>query len=431
MASDRRIAPGAAGGAAALVIAGILVAALSLRGPIVSPTPVLRQIETDLGIGAATAGLLTTAPVLMFALLTPVAALVIRRAGAELALMITLTGVLLGTFLRAVPGFGWMLAGMIVIGASITVGNVVIPVIIRRDVAPERVALVTAAYVAMLNAGSLLTSLLTVPIASVIGWNLALLAWSVITIAGMLLWGLHLRHAAARGDLWGERFSGAPRAGAASVGDRNADALTGPVPVPLGRGRMRGDSMFRHPVPWMLLLAFAGQAAVYYGFATWLPTLIADDLGVSAAAAGGLTAFFHGVAVVGAFVVPLLARFTPRIVPAVAICVSWVVLTVGMLVAPEWAAVWLSFGAIGHAGGFVVIFSTLVAIARSDAEAAGMSALVQGGGYGAAALAAPAMGALHEATGGWEAVLLASLVVVLIYCVLLLAAVIVSWRAPR
>ena len=235
MASDRRIAPGAAGGAAGLVIAGILVAALSLRGPIVSPTPVLRQIESDLGIGAATAGLLTTAPVLMFALLTPVAALVIRRAGAELALMITLTGVLLGTFLRAVPGFGWMLAGMIVIGASITVGNVVIPVIIRRDVAPERVALVTAAYVAMLNAGSLLTSLLTVPIASVIGWNLALVAWSVITIAGMLLWVLHLRRAASRGELWGERFSGAQRSAAASVADREADTLTGPVPVPLGR----------------------------------------------------------------------------------------------------------------------------------------------------------------------------------------------------
>ena len=48
-----------------------------------------------------------------------------------------------------------------------------------------------------------------------------------------------------------------------------------------------------------------------------------------------------------------------------------------------------------------------------------------------AALAAPAMGALHEVTGGWDAVLLASLVVVLAYCVLLVAAVIVSWRAPR
>ena len=157
------------------VLAGVLVAALSMRGPIVAPTPVLRDIEQDFGIGSATAGLLTTAPVLMFALLTPLAALVIRRAGAELALMLSLSGVLLGTVIRAIPGFGWMLAGMLVIGAAVTIGNVVIPVIIRRDVPPARVGVVTAAYVATLNAGSLVTSLATAPLAAVIGWPAALL----------------------------------------------------------------------------------------------------------------------------------------------------------------------------------------------------------------------------------------------------------------
>src|SRR5688500_16733083 len=119
---------------------------MSLRGPFVAPAPVLAEIEIYLGIGSGTAGLLTTALVLLFGLLTPLAALVIRRAGAELALLISLSGVLIGTFIRALPGFGWMLAGMLVIGASITIGNVVVPVIIRRDVPPDRVALVTAAY---------------------------------------------------------------------------------------------------------------------------------------------------------------------------------------------------------------------------------------------------------------------------------------------
>ena len=79
-----------------LVISGVLVAAVSLRGPIVAPTPVLSEIEATSAIGTATAGLLTTAPVLMFAVLTPVAALVIRRAGAELALLLSLSGVLVG-----------------------------------------------------------------------------------------------------------------------------------------------------------------------------------------------------------------------------------------------------------------------------------------------------------------------------------------------
>ncbi len=214
-----------------LVVAGVLVAALSLRGPIVAPTPVLRLIEDDLDIGAAAAGLLTTAPVLMFALLTPVAALVIRRAGAEVALLLSLSGVLVGTFIRALPGFGWMLAGMLVIGASITIGNVVIPVIIRRDVPPERVGLVTGAYVATLNVGSLVTSLLTAPLAAAIGWQLALLAWSALTLGGIALWSVHLSRSrrVAGGD---ERYSG----------DR---PVTRPVPLDLDPATVTGPAARR------------------------------------------------------------------------------------------------------------------------------------------------------------------------------------------
>lgn len=129
----------------------------------------------DLGIGSASAGLLTTAPVVMFALMTPLAALVIRRAGPELALLIALGGVMIGTLVRALPGFGSMLAGMVIMGATITVGNVVIPVIIRRDLPRERTAVATAAYTATLNVGSLLTALATVPLAEARGWSAALL----------------------------------------------------------------------------------------------------------------------------------------------------------------------------------------------------------------------------------------------------------------
>ena len=405
------------------VLAGVLVAALSMRGPIVAPTPVLRDIEQDFGIGSATAGLLTTAPVLMFALLTPLAALVIRRAGAELALMLSLSGVLLGTVIRAIPGFGWMLAGMLVIGAAVTIGNVVIPVIIRRDVPPARVGVVTAAYVATLNAGSLVTSLATAPLAAVIGWPAALLAWSLLTVAGIVLWGVHLRRSRQAGQEWGDRYSGderQPSDGSRAGRDMDPTTLTGPMPV-VARGRSE-RAMIRRPVTWLLLVAFAGQVTIYYALSTWLPTLTADELGLDAAAAGALSSLFQGAGIVGAFVVPLLARFTPAIVPTLTICVSWLVLTVGMLVAPQLTWLWLTIGAIGHAGGFVVIFTTLVMVARSDSEAAGMSALVQGGGYGIGALGAPVMGALHEATGGWTAALALMVVLAVLYCVALLAA---------
>src|SRR5690606_27041459 len=122
------------------VLIGALLAALSLRTPIISVTPVLPEISGDMGLNGVQAGFITTVPVLTFALITPIAALTIRRAGPELALLSTLCGVLVGTVIRAMPGYPAMLVGMLVIGAAITIGNVVIPVIIRRDLPPERTA---------------------------------------------------------------------------------------------------------------------------------------------------------------------------------------------------------------------------------------------------------------------------------------------------
>jgi CP family cyanate transporter-like MFS transporter len=380
-----------------LVIAGVLVAALSLRGPVLSVTPVLRDIEHDYALDAATASLLTTFPVLMFAALTPVAAILIRRAGAELALLACLAAVAAGTLLRTLPGFGWMLAGMVVIGAGITVGNVVIPVIIGRDVPASHVPTVTAAYTAALNGGSLLTTLTTASIAEVTGWPLALLLWILLTVAGIVLWGLHLWRDRLRDRRWDEDLAaGAPGADRVS--------LTGPVPVPTRR-----SDILRNPVVWLLVAAFGCQSAGYYGLSTWLPSMLGDLTGADATVAGAQASIFQGVAIAGAFVVPALARYLPLAVPAALVSACWLILSAGMLLAPELFVLWVSLGGVAHAGGFVVIFTVMVGIARSDAEAAGMSALVQGTAYLFGAASAPILGAVHEATGGWTAPLTVTL----------------------
>jgi CP family cyanate transporter-like MFS transporter len=265
-----------------------------------------------------------------------------------------------------------------------------------------------------------MTSLLTAPLAELIGWPSALLAWSALTIGGIVLWGVHLRRTRRAGDEWGERYSGGEGRVDSSGADVDPTTLTGPMPVVARGGRER--SIARRPVTWLLLIAFAIQVAIYYGLSTWLPTLSAEELGLDASAAGALASLFQGAGIVGAFVVPLLARFTPAIVPTLTICVSWLILTTGMLVAPQLTWLWLTIGAIGHAGGFVVIFTTLVTISRSDSEAAGMSALVQGGGYAIGALGAPIMGALHEVTGNWTSALALLVVLAVGYCAALLGA---------
>ncbi|MEL5990450.1 CynX/NimT family MFS transporter [Microbacterium phosphatis] len=397
-----------------LVISGVLVAALSLRGPILSVTPVLRDIAQDYGLDGATASLLTTFPILMFAAITPVAAVVIRRAGAELALMACLVGVAAGTLLRTIPGFGWMLVGMIVIGAGITIGNVVIPVIIGRDVPGRQVSTVTAAYTAALNGGSLLTTLTTASIAEATGWPLALLLWIALTLLGIALWGLHLWRDRIPGVRWDERATDArPGAGPSDVA-----SLTGPVPVMNGRGEV-----LRNPIVWLLVAAFACQSAGYYGMSTWLPAMLGDMTGSEPAGAGALASIFQGVAIAGAFVVPALARWLPLAVPAAVVAACWIALSTGMLLAPDLFPLWVSLGGVAHAGGFVVIFTVMVAIARSSAEAAAMSALVQGAAYLVGASSGPILGAVHEATGGWTAPLTITLSLAVGFTVCLLTAV--------
>ncbi len=92
------------------------------------------------------------------------------------------------------------------------------------------------------------------------------------------------------------------------------------------------------------------------------------------------------------------------------------------------AAVWASFGAIAHSSGFVLIFTAMVRVSRSDAEAATMSALVQGGGYVLAALGAPLLGALNEISGGWQAPMLAVIAATVVYSTALVSAMFVALR---
>lgn len=403
-----------------LVVAGVLVAALSLRAPVLAVSPVLRDIERQLGLDAAGASLIMTSAVLMFAVVTPAAALVIRRAGPELALLVCLAGVIAGTLVRSVPSYGWMIAGMIVAGAAITIGNVVIPVIIRRDVPERHVATVTAAYTAMLNVGSLFATLGTAPLAQLTGWPLALLSWSLLSVVGIVLWVVHLRRDRVTGATWAERYSGATgTAGAAA----EALAMTGPVPVLTGRGRA-----VRHPVVWLLTGTFACQSAAYYALSAWLPAMAADLNGADPTAAGALASIFQGGAIVGAFVVPVLARYLPLMVPAAVVSACWIIVSAGMLAAPQLLALWAAVGSIAHAGGFVVIFTVLMRVVRTDAEAATGSALVQGLAYVFGTVGAPIAGALHDATGGWTASLGFSLVLGVGFAVLLTCAVVGAQR---
>ncbi len=363
-----------------LLVVGIALVAAMLRAPIIAVAPVARPIGEDLGVSAAALGLLTSIPVLAFAVCSPLAVAVIRRGGADFALAVSMTGAVAGCLLLSVDGFASAIVVTAILGVFLTIGNVVVPVVIAREFPPRRVHFMTGVYTSAINVGTMTVTLATAPIAEGVGWRSAIALGAVFGVGALAAWVA----------LYGVRGTFVPRP------DR--------VP-PRGEGEAPRRSVLRAGSTWALGLAFAGQAFSYYAMTAWLPTLLVDR-GFGAAAAGAISALFQVAGIAGALLTPVLTRVS---IPAgvIAVAVGWTTVPIGFLLAPDLWWLWCLVGGVAQGGGLTVIFIMVSALGGDQHEVTGRSGLVQGIGYAVAAVGPTVVGGLHELTGAWTAPLLA------------------------
>ena len=170
------------------VLVGLLLFALTLRGPFVVISTVTGELHSELGMSATAIGVLTSLPVLCFGLAAPGASALISRLGVERSVLLSLIGTLVGVLIRSTGGIPGALFGTLVMGLAITVGNVVSPVLIGRDFR-GRAATVTGGYTAALNVGSMITLSATGPLVTQFGWQLALAAWAVLPVIALARMG--------------------------------------------------------------------------------------------------------------------------------------------------------------------------------------------------------------------------------------------------
>lgn len=405
----------ASSGGLALLVA-VLAFALNLRTPITSLPPVMADVADGLGLDQTLAGLLVGLPALCFSVVAPAASALIARLGPYPAVTVALVGVVAGTLVRSAgsgtAGVVAAFTGTVLLGAAITVGNVVVPVIIARDFA-DRTAPATGLYSSVMNLGSVLATSLTAPLAALLGWQGAVASWSLMAVAALVVW------------LATTRGAGRPGSARAVRGPAAAPAADRPAPE---RPDETWAGVLRRPLTWVLSLAFAGQSFSYYAVTGWLPELLRDLLGVSVTTAGNAAAPFQGLAIAGSVLVPLvLATRAPMRVAAVAMGLLWAVLPAGLLLAPQWWLVWVCLSGIAQGGNFVVIFTVAAQRCRTVAQTRRTVAAVQTVGYAVAATAPSVIGAVHAASGGWTAALL----VMLGSTLTLGVAEVVATRRPR
>lgn len=362
-----------------MVLVGIVLVAASLRAGITAVGPLVEDIRDALGLSAAGIGLLTTLPLIAFAVISPVASPAAGRFGMARVLvgaMLLITG---GLVLRsAADAVAWVLFGTFVFGAGIAAGNVLLPAVVK-EAFPERGGELTSLYLTVLVAFAGIGAAVAVPIAETgVGWRGALGCWAVISGLAALVWLPRARHA--------------------------------------GRVRVPGADPLRMPLrsglAWWLTVYMGLQSLLFYGLIAWLPELLREE-GMSAAAGGVMVGIMNLASLAATITVPILAgrRRDQRslVVWSTAICAIGFA---GLMVAPRSGAVlWSSLLGIGTGATFALALMFLIVRARDTAATSALSGMVQSGGYAIAAVGPPVLGALHDAGGGWELPLVAFLAV--------------------
>ncbi|HSJ60436.1 MAG TPA: MFS transporter, partial [Jiangellaceae bacterium] len=354
-----------------LQLAGLMLVAFNLRAAIAAVSPVLPEIRADLGLSASTAGLLTTLPVLSFAVFAPAAAWLGHRIGLDRAILYACLVITAGTVWRVAGGAVTLLAVTMVIGAAMTVGNVLGPVVVKRDFA-ARAGPVMGLFTAFLILGAAAAAALTAPLAAVWDWRIALAVWALLAFVAALVW-----YRATRG--------------------RRLPAQSQVEPT---RPAVRG--LWRNGVAWGITTLMGAQAAAYFAMTAWLPTLLVDEAGVDLGTAGVGQALFQVMGIAGTLLVSVLIRVrSSQVWLAATIALGWAVMPAGLLVWPAgWPLLTLVGGTAQGAG--IALALTLVVLRAYDSSVTnGLSAMMQLVGYLIGAGGPVAVGVLYELTGSW------------------------------
>ena len=330
------------------------------------------------GISGAEAGVLTSLPVLAFALFGALAPRFARLLGSHRLTLLALACVVVGLFgrSRADSVVPFLALSLLALGGMAT-ANVVLPSLVKAHF-PDRVGLLTALYSTSLACGLTLASVATVPISDAAGdWRDGLAAWGITAAIAALPWILLVRH------------------------DRRTDDDPAPGHSPIGLA-----AVARTRIGLLMALFFGLQSMQAYAIFGWFAAIF-RDAGHSAATAGLLLGVITGVSIPLSFVIPALAaRLLDQrpIVWAVVLC--YPVGYTGMILAPyDGAWVWAVLIGVGTTT-FPLILTQIGLRSRTPAGTAALSGLTQSVGYLLAALGPFGIGLLHDLTDGWTVPLL-------------------------
>lgn len=366
------------------LIAGIVMLGVVMRAPFTALPSILIDIASSLGVEVSSLGILTSIPLIMFALCSSLAPRLAAKFGMERLMAFVLLVMALGSGMR-VFNLPTLFLGTMLVGATISFINVLLPSIVAANF-PKKIGFYTTIYITLMGVAATVASMLAVPIVSASSWQTFIILITAVVLLAFLLWLPNIRN--------NHRFE-------VKKQDRQA------------------SSIWRNKTAIAFLIFGGLQSVLFYTEITWLPT-ISQSVGFSKEEAGLMAGIFNLTAIPMSMIIPsILSRHTKEMRRNIMLGTSSATLLglALMTFLPNNIILWtllhviLSFSNAALFPYMMLSFSMKTSSSQATAQLSGM---VQTGGYLIAAVGPGLLGYSYPLFNSWLPLIIALALVTIV-----------------
>ncbi|WP_163141146.1 MFS transporter [Bacillus sp. 22-7] len=369
-------------------MAGIIFVAFNLRPAITSVGPLIGAIRDETGISNSAAGLLTTLPLVAFALLSPFVPRIAQKLGSEWSILLGLTILGAGIAARSLGMLPPLYIGTVLIGLGVGLCNVLLPGMVKEKF-PQKVGLLTGIYTFSMGICAGLAPGFSIPLAENLGlgWRLSLGVWTILIFIAIIVWLPQIRER--------KKKTAAPK-----------------VSAPKG-------SIWSSPIAWQVTLFMGLQSMVYFSATTWLPEILHSQ-GREIAATGWMVTVLQFSGLPVNFIIPVLADRLPN-QKGIALGIGLFTFAglMGLLMNVNAIISNISIVLLGIGLGAAISHSlTLIGLRAENAkQAASLSGMAQSVGYLLAAAGPILIGSLYDLFHSWTVPLIFLMIITAIFTI--------------
>ena len=358
-----------------LILLGIILLSANLRMVITSIPPLLNFIQQSLHISKSIIGILTTIPLICFALLSVIVPPIAKKIGNELSIFVSLIILLIGNSFRIFSS-SLMIIGTIFIGIGLTFLNVLLPSLVA-EYYPNKTSLLTSIYTLIMTLCSAVSAGISVPLTNILSWQKTILIFSIPIIINIGVWTPILKEN--------------------SVPQKEIQ-------------QKQNEINYNHIVwykktAWAMALYAGLESLIFYTLITWLPTIVVSR-GLSSDTGGMLLSLFQFFSLPSAYIIPIWAEKSKHQNTIILLIgLGFLIGIGGMLVNTTniyiLACLFIILG-LSATGAFSLLMTLFNLKTTNHQQSAAISGMSQSVGYVIAAIGPVTFGYIHNIINAWN-----------------------------